>query len=642
MTRNTFKKALVLTLACAGLTCTAFAAEPQQESQLNQFILDEYVVTDSRVQTKLVDTPANISVVTQSQLENGNYTNVKEVLRDVPGVQLAQGGNSGASMGKDTLTINGDKRVLVLIDGRRMNLGGDGTYSANWLPPVEAIERVEVVKGASSAMYGSDAVGGVINIILKSGGDQKTTVKAGYGSFGLQDYTLATGGKKDGFGYYITGNIQKRGDFSYKNAATGNVDRMQHSGYDANSLFLKMDKEIGKNGKITLNIDHLSINSEVPLYLDYQTSSILADNTQRLSNNIALRYDWNIDTNKSGFVQVFQNYQAAHYNSLDKAGMQSDFNERTFGLSAQQNFQTHTKNQMSVGINWQRTNAQNKALFNNVDGIVENKAIYIEDRWQLDGSWQINSGLRYDHYNKSGGKPTFHLAVNKKFNEDSNAYISWGQVFRAPSAEELYWDQKFATGFSKGDPNLKPESGQVFTIGYNTKLNKGTGLGIAAFYSELKDAIYWDYAWPNSQVKNAPKEKRHGIELNINHKFSDSWSTYASYTCLNSQRDSNDGRGYVYDDNTKPNIYKFGIRYDKSNWTVDAILRGASGQSKSMYSKNSYFTMDINTQYKINKNFKAYINIYNLNNVAYEEAPSSYIRLPMPSRTIIGGVQVTF
>lgn len=70
-------------------------------------------------------------------------------------------------MGQDKILINGDERVLILVDGRRVNLGSSGNYSADWLPPVNAIERIEVLKGAGSALYGTDAVGGVINIITK-------------------------------------------------------------------------------------------------------------------------------------------------------------------------------------------------------------------------------------------------------------------------------------------------------------------------------------------------------------------------------------------------------------------------------------------------------------------------------------------
>lgn len=86
-------------------------------------------------------------------------------------------------MGQDKILINGDERVLVLIDGRRVNLGSSGNYSADWLPPVNAIERIEVLKGAGSALYGTDAVGGVINVITKKGSglDSHVTLRAATG-----------------------------------------------------------------------------------------------------------------------------------------------------------------------------------------------------------------------------------------------------------------------------------------------------------------------------------------------------------------------------------------------------------------------------------------------------------------------------
>lgn len=647
MKQSLLKKALFLTLACASLAGTTLAAEPQEQAQLSQFILDEYVVTDSRVQTKLVDTPANISVVTQSQLENGNYTNVKEVLRDVPGVQLAQAGNSGANMGKDEIFINGDNRVLVLIDGRRMNLGGDGRYSANWLPPVEAIERIEVVKGASSAMYGSDAVGGVINILLKSGGDGKTTLKAGYGSFGTQDYTLSTGGKDKGWGYYVTYNHQQRGDFSYKNSLTGNIDSMEHSGYDSNMVILKLDKEIGKNQKITFNYEHMGINSEVPL--DFYGNSTL-DNSKRYSNNFALKYDWGLDTVKNGFVQIYQNYQHALFNS-DNPNNVSNFNERTWGITAQQNIKTSDKNQLTIGLDWRHTNAENIGLFGGTKSM-DNKALFIEDRWKFASSWQLNAGVRLDNHDKFGSKMTMHTALNKKFSENSNAYLSWGQVFKAPTAQDLYWNQPLYGMY--GNPDLKPESGNVFTIGYNTKIVK-TSIGVSAFYSDIKDAMAWGFDSSNRYtIMNINKEKRRGIELNLNHQFDSAWSVFANYTYVKVEQTAVSNLSYSASEKSKPNSYRFGLQYDKNAWTVAAVVRGASGQNLREYASSSYFTMDINAQYKIRKNVKVYVNVYNLNNAAYAESPGLYTgssvnpdragtaQYPMPSRTIIGGVQVTF
>lgn len=640
MKKTYLKKAILPAVACLAVSGSVWA------QGLDKYTFDEYVVTDARVAVKLSETPANVTVIGQDKIEKGNYLKLQDVLKDVPGVQISQSGMGATNMGKDEIYINGDKRVLVLIDDRRMNLAGDGLHSANWMPPMEAIERVEVIKGASSAMYGSDAVGGVINVILKSGGEQKSSFKMGYGSFGTQDYTLSTGGKNKGFGYYVTASLQKRGDFSYKSIGGGSTDSMHNSDYENTMVIVKLDKEVGKNKKLTFNYEHMGINAAVPM--DY--SGYLSDeNTQRYSNNLAIKYDWGLDTERAGFVQLYQNYQHALFNSGNIYN-KSDFSERTWGLTAQQNIQTHKNNQLTFGVDWRNSKVDNPAMFNGETKAIDNKAIFVEDRFKFGRGWQLNTALRYDHHNEFGSKTTMHAALNKKFSEDSNAYISWGQVFRAPAAQELYWNQPGAG--TMGNPNLKPESGNVFTVGYNTKIAK-TNIGVNAFYSEMKDAINWAFDGAFYSPLNVNQEKRRGLELNINHKFDQTWSLFAGYTYLNVRQKLGNAADYSPSPYTKPNNYRFGVTYDKAAWTVNAILRGASGQQASQYAKASYFTLDLNAQYKISKNAKAYLNIYNLNNAAYAEAPGTFentanplkvgeLKYPMPSRTIIGGVQFTF
>ena len=148
------------------------------------------VVTASRVETSKVDTPANITVISQEKLAESNYANAAEALAEVPGVNILEAGAKGSSKGQDAIMLNGDKRVLVLIDGRRANISTSGTFSADWLPPIDTIERIEVLKGAGSALYGTDAVGGVINIITKKGSNigDKVTAKAATGSWHTEQY----------------------------------------------------------------------------------------------------------------------------------------------------------------------------------------------------------------------------------------------------------------------------------------------------------------------------------------------------------------------------------------------------------------------------------------------------------------------
>lgn len=195
---------------------TAFAQEDLQE-----FALDDMVVTASRVPTQKVDTPADISVITKEEIADQNYASASDALRAIPGVNVLGSGAKGSSMGQDKILLNGDERVLVLVDGRRMNLGSSGNSSADWLPPVNAIERIEVLRGGGSALYGTDAVGGVINVIMKKGSDigNHVTVKAAGGSFNAEQYAISASGSTDsGLGLIVSATKERRGEYKFKNA----------------------------------------------------------------------------------------------------------------------------------------------------------------------------------------------------------------------------------------------------------------------------------------------------------------------------------------------------------------------------------------------------------------------------------------
>ena len=163
---------------------------PVYASELQEFALDEYVVTAARTETKLVDTPANISVVDAQTIEERHYQDVSEVLKDVPGANVL---DSGAGAFEKKIMLNGDERVLILVDGRRLNqdMGtmSRSSFDMNQLPDVSLIERVEVLKGAGGALYGSDAVGGVVNIITKKANKNFGKVSVAMGSMGAEDYS---------------------------------------------------------------------------------------------------------------------------------------------------------------------------------------------------------------------------------------------------------------------------------------------------------------------------------------------------------------------------------------------------------------------------------------------------------------------
>lgn len=132
--------------------------------------VQEIVITANRMENKKVDTPANVSLVSSEDLTNWNSRSVADALENVPGVRVVRNGlgTNGANV-----YLNGEERVLFLVDGRRVNtsMGNTSTretFDANTLPPVDLIDHIEIVKDGASTVYGADAVGGVINIITKS------------------------------------------------------------------------------------------------------------------------------------------------------------------------------------------------------------------------------------------------------------------------------------------------------------------------------------------------------------------------------------------------------------------------------------------------------------------------------------------
>ena len=654
MQKKMSKGMLMAALICGSLSVLNVASAEEMQT----FEMGEFVVTASRVATSKVDTPANISVIGSEEIADKNYSNVQEVLADTAGVNILGGGSKGSINGEDQIMINGDTRVLVLVDGRRMNVGSTGKTSANWLPPANAIERVEVLKGGGSALYGSDAVGGVINIITKKGAElgSQVTLKAAGGSWGTEQYGLTASGSNDkGLGVFIAANKERRGNFDYKNQH-GDVVEMKNSGYNTEGVNLKLDQTVGDDARITFAFEHNNSEGGVPYgYTGY----VDTDSFKRINNNVSLRYDWNETADNNGYIQVYRNHQHAKFYSEPNSDKNSDFVDETTGFNIQQNLKLNDNNELTVGAEYYKTEVENDNYTNGKNSI-NNKAVYLEERWKITDTWQLNTGLRYDEHNRYGEEFTPKVALNKKLNDDSNIYVSWGKVFKAPTVDMLYYEG--LDGMPAGNPNLSAEKGEVWTIGGNAKLSERTSISANVFYTDLDDAIVAQYV-PDSngaldyKYINAKKEKRRGAEISLNHEFDEHLSGYASYTYMQIKQD--DGNGYERNSNEKPNTYRAGLKYKNAGWTYNADLTAVSGQQVKVgggyngYTDSNYFVLDLGAQYKINENLKVFANIYNVTDARYQEvggfsyeANPPYAPIdcmyPMPSRSFIIGAEYKF
>lgn len=187
---------------------------------------------------------------------------------------------------------------------------------------------------------------------------------------------------------------------------------MPNSGFNTEGVNLKLDQQLGKDNRITMQFEHFNTEGGSPLYnFNNGNYNVYNSSHKRLNNNVNLRYDWDESTDNSGYIQVYRNYQKANFYS-DDIWQVANFNEKTTGIDMQQNFVTGITNQITAGLQYYKNEVENTAMYGGQRD-VNNKAVFVEDRWQFADSWQLNTGLRLDHHSKYGSELTPHIAVNK-------------------------------------------------------------------------------------------------------------------------------------------------------------------------------------------------------------------------------------
>lgn len=617
---------------------TVFAQEDLQE-----FALDDMVVTATRTESKMVDVPVNTTVISAEKIADRHYLDVSDVLKDVPGATVM---DTGVGAYEKKVVLNGDERVLVLVDGKRVNIDmgtmSRASYDLNQMPDVSLIERIEVVKGHGGALYGSDAVGGVVNIITKKMDHSYGKVSMGFGSHQARDAKAMYTVKEGKTGVMVAASKYKQGYHEYKDAKTeANKRWPAASTYENEKVSVKLSQELSETSNLELGYDF----SKFEGVRSYSTKAKSASFSNKKTNDFYAKYNWTVNDKDQGFIQLYRN-KYDYYNA-------GDMYETDTGFEAQQNITLSDNNRLVVGASYRKAKALNATSYT-AEKSINNKAVFVSDQWEFAPSWTLDAGVRYDKHSTAGSKTTWSAGLNKKFDENSHAYFNWGQVFKAPTLDDLYYysyyydDRNKYTYESYGNPNLKPEKGDTWTIGYGTKIADKTSVNISYFQSKLEDAIDWDTTNSDnasvSIVRNVDKQKKNGMELSVAHELNDNWDLEASYTYIRVKNNEH-GSGYVRDANYIPNMYRFGVRYHDDLWNADLFLRGGSGADKSAYVDSKYMTLDMSVAYKATKDLSFYAKGYNLFNKAYAESAGvngGTYTYPAQGRRFIIGAEYTF
>ncbi len=581
--------------SAVALSVTATAALAQESEQL-----DNIVVSASGFEQALVDAPASISVVSREELERKRITSVADALRDVEGVDV---GGAVGKTGGSNISIRGmpSDYTLILIDGRRQNAAGSvtpngfGETSPSFFPPVSSIERIEVIRGPMSTLYGSDAMGGVINIITRRV-DREWVVSVGIENtfnedrdFGdRREINLYTSGPliQDTLGIQVRGRLYERdaSELTYTDGNGNPIDVSQRGPSPVEGDTYNL------GGKLTWtpNADHdLWVDGEVNRQrynndecqlgtLDGRTRSCAPD--PGVANGYAdeLRFErqqvaiGHTGRFASGTLEssLMRNTTETKGRTIPgENGVAYDGFPGIVGGAPRELETTNTvldskyimplgDHMTTVGLQWWDAKLD--------DGLANETfeqttwSLFAEDEWMLRDDLALTLGGRYDHHDAFGSQfsPRSYLVWNTTPNWTLKGGVSRG--YKTPSLNDLHAGINGVTGqgtiLTIGNPNLEPETSTSSEISAHYDSQAGFTASATLFYNEFDDKIASgndivvenDPLVPDgvySQDVNIDEAVTQGVELATSYQFTPDWRLSANYTYTDSEQKSGNNRG---------------------------------------------------------------------------------------------------
>ena len=636
---------ILAALICGALTLSgaeyvAAAENAAEDLAVEEFSLDDYVVTANRMKVRRQEVAANVTVVTADDLAKGNYTTVTEALRD-------KGINVKSHTTGSYVELNGDNRVLLMVNGRRTNWnhgplisGVDAGLMDLDTFQVENIERVEVVHGPNSSLYGNAAVGGVVNIITKRP-EPGMHVKV-RGEIGTQQQrrgALRVEGGDDSITYALSVSRETKGNIEYSSPDNGSLT-IPDTGMNRTSEALTLDKKFTNGDLLSFEFTNTEANKSKALSVVNANTAVPKYPNARGSETIrslALTYTWAPawENGPQDFVRIYHT-QEQQDGGFD-APLTNDM--KAMGAEYQKNWLLSEKNTLIGGVSFHHENIQEE---NNgsLDRSANTTSLYLEDNWRWGQGWSMNLGTRWEDHSDFGADITSHLGVNKELSAATNAFLSWGQAISNPTLKMRYAN----TAYWEGNKDLKQEKSQTVTTGLKSKLSANTDVDVSFYYSKVKDALDW--AWDGiTRYYNVEQETRRGLDLNLRHTFSPQWSARLGYSYAQVEESGISDHHQLYRKNNQPNRYLLGVGYKQDKWEADMTLQHVSGRvvGDNAFLKSRYTTLDMVVNYHCTDKTKVYLKGYNLTNESYEPiagAKNSYYMAP--GRSVIFGIQHEF
>ena len=630
-----FKRNIVaITLLAQGLFMSHSAIADSIELEK----LNTIVVTATRSEKKLVDSPIRTEVVDEQELKRTNAITLKDALENIPGILLREiHGKSGYEISLQGLTSD---QVLVLIDGLPLAASTSSTVDLDQYL-VAGIEHIEVVKGAASAQYGSSAIGGVINIITKK-------VKDGISVSGQVD--VGTYGKQNANGKTASINnhheqIQleaKQGDFQGRIL----LDQFKSDGFAVDPSKYPLQGDAQKRQQYSLYsawqpTEQFSVWVDFNDYqeTDHQRSYIFISPSNREQYKVEEIERQRLSTGAKLKTanQILVDVKAVH-ESYDTTSTQTtdgylsalrQSNQENNHFSSQISLPSWNKQNWQLGYDWheEKLEQSNNGKFEMQGGEVsrDRHELYLQNDVQVTNKLDAVFGWRFQNDEDFGDHNAFKFSTKYRFYENDDRLadfrLSYGQGYRVPNLKERFYsfDHSHLGYIVIGNPNLKPESSDSYQLGISLVQNDLWNADFNLFWNDIQDLIQTDY--DNSVVingitqysySNVAKAETKGIETSAQWNITPYLALNGSYTYTEA-RDKTTNNALT---RRPKHIARLGTNYslnDQLDLTLRARYQSSEyGDSDNQYSSPDWFTLDSQLDYQISPYISAFVGIDNI------------------------------
>ncbi|MCL2891855.1 TonB-dependent vitamin B12 receptor BtuB [Brenneria tiliae] len=598
------------TMLLTALSVTAFSAWAQDNNS-PQENADELVVTANRFPQPVSSVLAPIDIVTRDDIERWQAKSLTDVMRRLPGVDIAQNGGRGQS---SSMFIRGtnSSHVLVLIDGIRMSSPGvTGSVDFNQIP-MSLIQRIEYIRGPRSAVYGSDAIGGVINIITEHGQDGGR-LNAGYGSHAYQNYDGAVRGHVgDDTIVSVAGSYEATHGFNVYPSSPSTIDR-DNDGYRSKSFWGMLEQRFSENASGFFRAYGYDNNT------DYDLASAYPGNDKRYLNT--RNYDAGLKFNEgiysSQLIASYQTYDDLNFNDVigKYNGTITQIEQRSLQWG---NVFNLGNGSLSVGADWRNERAQpgGTSAYTRAQSR-DNTGIYLTTQQQF-GSVTLEGSVRGDDNQQYGRHGTWQTGAAWEFIEGYRVIGSYGTAFKAPTFDKIY-----DTAYSQGNANLSPEESKQWEIGLEG-LSGPVSWRVSGYRNEVDNLInYRSISATTGTYDNIGKAVMTGAEFTAAY---DTWWLSHSVTLeYLDAKDKTTNKALARRAHKKAK-YELSTTLDKVNWSLTWIYQGSRPDTNydvfpaQPITLGGYSTWDLAASYPVTSQLTVRGRIANLFDKDYETA----------------------